>query len=226
LAQKIDVEIMNKLFHSPSAEDLSHLLKAWRFWLLMAIAGALISTAVYYAAPPPYRAKATVNVDFNLEEAWPDDIDRQQFYYLERESRKLEEIAWSDDVLKTVSDSSGISVSELRDEVLMLSQPAEAGWHFYAENKDRQLAAKMASTWAKAFTETARAQIGATDGLNSFIKLDDTQTADLPVKHSVPLSSYLIFGVLAAMLLGAFGVLFFEPQSQPVPAKKIVKKKK
>ncbi|MFN8385258.1 MAG: hypothetical protein U0V48_00360 [Anaerolineales bacterium] len=38
-------------------------------------------------------ARATVIVDFNLEEVPLQDTDRQYFYYLERETRKLEEIA-------------------------------------------------------------------------------------------------------------------------------------
>ena len=71
------------------------------------------------------RARATVNVDFNLEEAWPEEIDRQQFYYLERETRKLEEIAWSDDVLQVVTDANGLDVAVLRfvNEVIKLVNP-------------------------------------------------------------------------------------------------------
>jgi capsular polysaccharide biosynthesis protein len=118
---------MNLLFSPPSLEDFSCLLKAWRFWLLAALIGALIGAAIYYVAPPPYRARATVLVDFNLEQAWPKDTDRQQFYYLERESRKLEEIAWSDSVLQVVAVNYDLNVSELRNEKLILSQPAEAG---------------------------------------------------------------------------------------------------
>jgi uncharacterized protein involved in exopolysaccharide biosynthesis len=57
---------MNYILTSPSLDDLIRLLKAWHFWVLGAIFGALIGAAVYYVAPPPYRARATVNVDFNL----------------------------------------------------------------------------------------------------------------------------------------------------------------
>ena len=65
------------LFSPPSLNDLVRLLKAWRFWVLGAILGVAIGAAVYYVAPPPYRARATVTVDFNLEEAFPQDTDRQ-----------------------------------------------------------------------------------------------------------------------------------------------------
>ena len=108
---------MNLLFSPPSLDDLIRLLKAWRFWVLGALAGALLGTALFYLAPPPYRARATVNVDFNLEEAWPEETDRQQFYYLERETRKLEEIAWSDAVMQEVSQASGVGVSALRGDM-------------------------------------------------------------------------------------------------------------
>jgi len=200
---------MNLLFSPPSLEDFSRLLKAWRFWLLAALIGALIGAGIYYVAPPPYRARATVLVDFNLEQAWPKDTDRQQFYYLERESRKLEELARSDSVLQVVAQSHAVNIAELRDEKLILSQPAEGGWHFYAEDQDRERAAAIASAWSQAFADQARTKIGQSDGLNSFIQIDVTQSADLPVERSAAVSTYLLTGVLAFMALAVFGVLFF-----------------
>ena len=127
---------MSSLFSPPSADDLIRLLKAWKFWVLGAVVGALIGAAVYYLAPPDYRARATVVVDFNLEEAWPQETDRQQFYYLERGTRKLEEIASSDEVMDALSASQQVPVEDLRAGKLKLSQPAEAGWHFYATDRD------------------------------------------------------------------------------------------
>jgi capsular polysaccharide biosynthesis protein len=200
---------MNLLFSPPSLEDFSRLLKAWRFWLLAALLGALIGAAIYYVAPPPYRARATVLVDFNLEQAWPKDTDRQQFYYLERESRKLEEIAWSDSVLQVLAQSHAVTVAELRDKKLTLSQPAEGGWHFYAEDQNRERAAAIASTWSRTFADQARAKIGQSDGLNSFIQIDVTQSVDLPVERSASIGTYLFTSVLTFMTLAAFGVLFF-----------------
>jgi len=199
------------LFSPPSSDDLTRLLRAWRFWLLTAILGALIGTAIYYLVPPPYRARATVNVDFNLEQAWPQDTDRQQFYYLERETRKLEEIAWSDAVLQTVADADGnITVRELREGKLQLSQPAEAGWHFYADDENAKRAETLASAWAQSFAETAQANVGAQVGLNSFIKIEVAQSADLPKQRSAPLSAYLLAGTVGAWFLGAFFFLFFD----------------
>ncbi len=117
---------MHWLFSSPSMDDLIRLLKAWRFWSVGALIGALLGAGAYYIAPPPYRAHAIVLVDFNLEQAWPEETDRQQFYYLERETRKLEEIAWSDMVIGLVVETAGdITTEELRNGTLSLSQPAE-----------------------------------------------------------------------------------------------------
>lgn len=203
---------MNLLFSPPSLDDLIRLLKAWRFWVLGAFVGALLGIVVFSIAPPPYRARATVNVDFNLEEAWPQETDRQQFYYLERETRKLEEIAWSDKVLQTVADAGGVGVSSLREGVLTLSQPAEAGWHFYADSQNPNQAESLASAWALAFSEQAQAEVSGQGGLNRFIRVDPVQFEDLPVSRSVSRSIYMLSGAFGFLALGALSVLFFKPR--------------
>jgi hypothetical protein len=204
---------MNLLFSSPSLDDLVRLLKAWRLWVMASLVGALLGGALFAIAPPPYRARATVNVDFNLEEAWPQDTDRQQFYYLERETRKLEEVAWSDEVMRVVADASGLEVSVLRKDVLQLSQPAEAGWHFYAHDRDRAQAETLAGTWAIAFTEQAQADIGEQEGLNEFIRVDPAQVDDLPVSRSVSRSTYMLSGGLGFLALSTLLVLFLKPRT-------------
>lgn len=203
-------------FYPPSLPDVIRLLRAWHIWLLAALLGALIGAAIYFVAPPPYRARATVNVDFNLEQAWPQETDRQQFYYLERETRKLEEIAWSDAVLQKVAGVDGkVTVRELREGKLLLSQPAEAGWHFYADDKDAQRAETLASAWAHSFADEAQANVRAQEGLNSFIKIEVSQAANLPRQRSAPLSAYLLVGTITAWFLSTLSVLFFQK-----PAKK------
>ena len=194
---------MNFILTPPSLEDLIRLLKAWRFWVLGAILGSAIGAAFYYVAPPPYRAKATVNVDFNFEQAFPENTDRQDFYYLEREARKMVELAFSDDVLSQLDEH----VTELRNGKLNLSQPAESGWHFYADDKDPQKAEALASAWATAFAEKAQAEIEA-GNLNEFIKLEVTQSANLPKERRIPLANYLLAGASGFLLLAVFFILF------------------
>ena len=204
---------MNFILTAPSLDDLIRLLKAWRFWVLGAILGAILAAAVYYIIPPSFRAQATVNVDFNLEQAWPKDTDRQQFYYLERESRKLEEIAKSDDVMGQLSSKFSISVKDLRGNKLQLSQPAEAGWHFYADDKNSQTASSLASAWAEAFVVKAQAEIKA-GNINEFVKLEATQSKNLSTKRSIPLSGYLLAGSVGFLTLAVFGVLFIKPKNK------------
>jgi hypothetical protein len=204
---------MNFLFSPPSLDDLVRLLKAWRFWVLGTLIGALLGAVFFYLVPPPYRARATVNVDFNLEEAWPEEIDRQQFYYLERETRKLEEIAWSDDVLQVVADANGLNIAALRDEMLLLSQPAEAGWHFHADDHDSARAESVASTWALAFTDGAQGELAEQIGLNSYIRLDATQVDDLSVYRRVSQSTYLLSGSVGFLALSILLILFLKPKN-------------
>ena len=200
---------MSWILSSPTLDDLIRLLKAWKFWVLGAVAGALIGAAAYFIAPPEYRARATVNVDFNLEEAWPQETDRQQFYYLERETRKLEEIALSDEVLGPISAEHQIPVQELRDEKLKLSQPAEAGWNFYAEDPDPNIAGELASAWALSFEGAVQENVAGSDGLNSFIRVDATQSENLLVERSISLSTYLLTGAILLLTLSAILLLFF-----------------
>ncbi|MCL4259083.1 MAG: hypothetical protein KJZ52_00525, partial [Anaerolineales bacterium] len=204
-----DLPITMYIFSPPSLNDLIRLLKAWRFWVLGAIFGAVVGAAVYYVAPPPYRARATAIVDFNLEEAFPQDTDRQYFYYLERETRKLEDIAWSDDVMSQLSSEVGIPVEELRGGKLDLSQPAEGGWHFYAADQNAQQAAQIASTWAQLFTDEVNAKVAASEGLNPFIRVTTAQVENLPSERSAPQSTYLLIGAIGFLAASAFAVLFF-----------------
>lgn len=201
--------IMKFIFSPPSLDDLIRLLKAWKFWTLGAIIGAILGAAVYFVAPPPYRARATVVVDFNLEEAFPQDTDRQYFYYLERETRKLKEIAWSDDVMNRLSTEFGISVEELRGGKLELSQPAEGGWRFYASDQNLRTALQLASTWSRLFTDEVNAKVANSEGLNPFIRVSMAQVENLPSKRSMPLSVYLLNGAISFLALAAIGVLFF-----------------
>ena len=200
---------MKLLFSSPSLDDLIRLLKAWRFWSVGALIGGLLGAAVYYVAPPPYRAHAVVLVDFNLEQAWPQDTDRQQFYYLERETRKLEEIAYADVVLEMiVTTNPDISMQELRGGKLFLSQPAEGGWNFYGDDVNPERAATLARIWATQFTEQVRSQVASAEGLNAFIEATVTQTASRPVERSVSLSLYIFAGAVIFLMIGSIVVLF------------------
>ena len=190
-------------------DDLIRLLKAWRFWSVGALIGALLGAALYYIAPPPYRAHATVLVDFNLEQAWPEETDRQQFYYLERETRKLEEVAWSDLVMGLVVETVGdITIEDLRNGTLSLSQPAEGGWNFYADDPDPERAAELASVWSQVFVEQVRLRTGLLEGPNEYIEATRTRAAQMPVDRNQSLSTYLFVGALLFLAISSFLVLF------------------
>ena len=202
---------MGFLFSPPSLDDLIRLLKAWRFWSLGALVGGLIGAAIFYVAPPPYRAHAVVLVDFNLEQAWPEETDRQQFYYLERETRKLEEFAHSDAVLQEVVNTNpGVTLQQLQDGMLILSQPAEGGWNFYVDDTDPSRAASIATAWATQFTEQVHTQVTGADGLNAFIETSVTRMASVPAERSLSISLYIFVGAVMFLTIGSIIVLFFK----------------
>jgi hypothetical protein len=145
------------LLKPPSELDIVRVLQTWRLWLIGAMVGAGIGVALYSIVPPPFRAQATVVVDHNLEQAYPKQPDREVFYYLARETLKLQEVAFSDAVVEMVSEQAkGVSVSDLRKNKLKLSQPSDGPWHFWAEDADPTKAQDLASIWAKAFVKYAR----------------------------------------------------------------------
>ena len=229
-----------RLFASSSSEDLIQLLQAWRFWVLAGLLGALLGWVAYVVFPPDFRARATVVVDFNMEESWPVDEDRELFYYLEREARKLEEVAWSDNVLEMVADIAGdTTVEDLRSGVLELSEPADGGWHFYANDPDLTRAEEFASSWAEIFVmdvqkgiknalalDAARKALevnptepellafvaeleSETLGITPELQIFASQISHLNPTRRVSMGTYIFVGAISFMALGALFILFF-----------------
>jgi hypothetical protein len=231
--------VKKRLFAPSSVDDLIHLLQAWRFWVLSGLVGALLGGVAYFLFPPDFRARATVVVDFNMEQAWPVDSDRELFYYLEREARKLEEVAWADATLAKVAEAGGVTIAELRGGILELSEPADGGWHFYANAPDPARAERLASAWAQAFTDQVREGIqtaaaldaarkaleaNPTDetllarvrqleadslGITPELQISPKQLTDLNLQRRVNLANYLFAGALLLMTLGALVILLF-----------------
>jgi hypothetical protein len=232
--------VKKRLFASSSVDDLIQLLQAWRFWLLSGLAGVLLGGLAYALFPPDFRARATVIVDFNMEQAWPVDSDRELFYYLEREARKLEEVAWSDKTLGMVADKVGdLHVSDLRSGILELSEPADGGWHFYANDPSSARAEQLASVWAETFVaevhggiktaialDASRKALEANPteseilsyvteleskslGITPELQIFPAQMSDLNPQRRVSLAAYIFAGAISLMALSAIGILFF-----------------
>lgn len=159
---------VNWLLGPGSPDVIIRLLQAWRLWIVGALTGALLAGLVYSISIPDYRARATVLVDNNLEQAWQDSPDRRVFTFLARETRKLEEIAWADVTLEKVEGQvGGTSVFELRSGKLFLSQPAEGGWHFWAQDPDPIRAESLATAWAQAFIDSAQQAVKVSSELEA-----------------------------------------------------------
>ncbi|MBN1230632.1 MAG: hypothetical protein JXA19_02075 [Anaerolineales bacterium] len=157
------------------------LLLSWRFLLVAAIMGGLIGWLGYQLSPPRYEARATVVVDNNLETIWTYGPDRRVFYYLERETRKLEELAYSDTVLEETNAAAGgkYSLEELREDKLFLSQPMESGWHFWAYDRDKKTARGLASAWAAAFVSEVENNLEASPELAATMAEFNTLLVDI-----------------------------------------------
>ncbi|MDH5505604.1 MAG: hypothetical protein OEZ02_00105 [Anaerolineae bacterium] len=145
----------------PGAKDpIVTLLQAWRLWVTAALLGAILAAGVYALFPPPFQAHAAVVVDHNLEQAWQYFPDRQLFYFLNRETRKLEALAWADATLQlVVKQVPGTTIADLRADTLKISYPAEGVWHFWAQASESHRAQTLAGSWAAAFVTQVKASI-------------------------------------------------------------------
>lgn len=143
-----------------SNDIFAEFFSAWRLWLLGALLGALAAGLAFQILPPDYRAQATVVVDNNLEEAWQYFPDRQLFQFLQRETERLEQLAWSDEVIQGLASAGfGYTAEQLRTDVLVLSHPSDGGWHLYASATDPAAAQALASDWAESFVAAVQAAV-------------------------------------------------------------------
>jgi uncharacterized protein involved in exopolysaccharide biosynthesis len=200
---------MKKLIlRAPAYDDLLRLLAAWRVWFGGAVLGAAISTLVYLIAPPPYRAQATVLVDQNVEQVIPQEqTDLRKYTYLQRETDKLVEIAWSDQTLLRVSAQTGLPIARLRDGRLHLSQPSDGGWHFLADAPDAGAASALGSAWAGAFVSELQSKPA---GISPLLEINFTQQQNLPISRAISMGIYIFSGALMGTALLALVLLFFD----------------
>jgi uncharacterized protein involved in exopolysaccharide biosynthesis len=200
---------MKKLMLKPPAhDDLLRLLAAWRVWIGGAVLGAAIASIVYLIAPPLYRARATVLVDQNVEQViLQEETDLRKYIYLQRETDKLIEIAWSDQTLLRVAAQTGLPLSSLRDGRLHLSQPGDGGWHFLADAPEPWTASALASAWAEAFVEELQAKPA---GVSSLLEINLTQQQNPPVGRAVSMGTYVFSGTLLGIAILALILLFFD----------------
>ena len=158
---------MNKqMFSEPSMYSFSNALRAWKLLLVAALIGGLIGAAAYQLWLPPFRVMSKVVVDQNLEQALPEAPDREIFYFLERETQKLQDLAWSDAVLEQVAEEiKGVKAIDLNNGMLQLSQPGDGGWRFYGISESPEQAKQLSKTWAKIFTTNVQQAVLASNEL-------------------------------------------------------------
>ena len=208
--QFVEQKMKKLLLKPPAYDDLLRLLVAWRVWLIGAVVGAILATIVYLVSPPPYRAQATVLVDQNVEKVIPaEETDLQRFNYLQEETNKLFDVAWSDQTLKLLSAHTGMTLTELRDGRLQLTQPGQGGWHFLANASTSGAASELASAWASAFVEEVNTKPA---GISKILEINFTQKQDLPIFRTVSMGAYVFGGSLIGAALLALVLLFFHEE--------------
>ncbi len=148
---------INSLLVVDSPDQFIRVLQSWRLWVVGAVIGGLLGWGVYALFPPPYRAQASVVIDYNIEDLWISRLNVQFAFFYLRETRKLEELAFSDETLAMVVEQlDGVTVQELRAGKLMLGYPYDGVWHFWVDDADSDRAEQIAKVWVEAFLKRAR----------------------------------------------------------------------
>lgn len=143
----------DRLLQRDSPDQILRVLQSWRLWVFGAVIGALLGGGVYALFPPPFRAQGSVVVDYNIEDFWSTKLNVQYAFFYQRETKKLEAIAYSDETLELVTDQiAGVSIQDLRAGKLILSYPYEGVWHFWADDVDPQQAELIVKAWVEAFS--------------------------------------------------------------------------
>jgi hypothetical protein len=200
------------LLKPPLYDDFLRLLMAWRIWVAGSILGAVVAALIYVVAPPQYRARATILVDQNVEQALPPDTSSGEIYiYLQRETDKLVVVAWADSTMAVVSNQTGIPVAVLRDGRLHLSQSGDGGWHFFADAQDRVTSSAIASAWARSFYGALQDR---GPGVSQFLQTSLSQVENLPGQRKVSMGVFIFSGALIGAVLLAFLLLFFDRKEQ------------
>lgn len=138
------------------------ILERWPRLILWAILGGLLLWAYGQAAPRRFRSSASVNVDQNAEAVVPIGDESGMASYLNRETLRLETLAFSDevwqDVARALAQEGFLRRTEDLDRIMndvRLPHPMDGEWRFTAYADDPALAARAAQLWAEAFVRHA-----------------------------------------------------------------------
>ena len=143
-------------------------LQSWRLWVVGAVIGGLLGWGVYALFPPPYRAVASVVVDYNIEELWISRLNVQFAFFYQRETRKLKAAAFSDETLSTVVERvEDVTVEELRSRKLMITYPYDGIWRFWVDDTDPDKAERLANVWVETFLERVRELVTVSAEMNA-----------------------------------------------------------
>ncbi len=145
---------------------LAFMLEQWLALIGIFLAGALLGYLVAMVLPRPYQAIAEVVVDHNVRRVLPTGSASQVAAYLNRETMRLEAIAYSDEVWQqVVRGMMGVGAADAMEvETLIqyasLPHPQDGVWSFRVVMRDPEAAATLANLWAEAFVSKVQREVG------------------------------------------------------------------
>ncbi|MBN1267864.1 MAG: hypothetical protein JXA25_20400 [Anaerolineales bacterium] len=150
------------------AEILDLIPINWPRLFLLIFLGAALGFGYTILKPPVYESFAVVQVDHNAEEALVDNIWKlgvRREYFLEEQTRLLEGVATSDEVLTRLIEilqAQDLPVPQNPEELFgnaFLPHPAQGNWRFVFREADPEVAAVQANAWAEAFVAVVQEKL-------------------------------------------------------------------
>jgi capsular polysaccharide biosynthesis protein len=138
-----------------------HLIKRWHLMVAFGLIGALLAALGTGLAPKRYTAQAVVMVDQQVDLALPPNSPVDDVLYVSRETVRLEDLSYADDLweevrLRLSAGGAPLEVGSIEALQQQVSAPhyQDGAWYFTAQDADPGMAVALANAWAESFVDT------------------------------------------------------------------------
>jgi uncharacterized protein involved in exopolysaccharide biosynthesis len=164
-------------------ETMTSILSRWWVPVVMAILGGILGWAFHFFHPAVYEATSnlTVTMDFSQREL----SQYEQDYAFNAAGAIINSTAVKDQIVRK-AQSDGISLTPAQLAQQMLSEGRQSVWELHIRDRDPQVAAKLANTWAQLANDALNAALEHAIQAEEFQVQIDMLNICLPLALATP----------------------------------------